>query len=102
MVERQGRMCPICVRPLGDRHHVDHDHVTGEVRGVLCFTCNGGLGSYSDDAVRLRRAADYLDRTLTAPSRIAPGVYDVAGLTWRRPAPPSPEAARAATDRVER
>ena len=101
MVERQGRMCPICVRPLGDRHHVDHDHVTGEVRGVLCFTCNGGLGNYSDDAARLRRAADYLDRTLTAPSRIAPGVYDVAGTGWRRPAGPEGGAA-AAADRVER
>ncbi len=84
LIARQAGLCPICIRPLGARPHVDHDHVTGEVRGVLCFTCNGGLGNYSDEADRLRRAADYLDGTLTAPSRIAPGVYDVAGLGWRR------------------
>lgn len=84
IIARQAGLCPICIRPLGARPHVDHDHVTGEVRGVLCFTCNGGLGNYGDDAARLRRAADYLDGTLTAPSRIAPGVYDVADLGWRR------------------
>lgn len=108
MIERQGRVCPICVRPLGTRHHVDHDHETGDVRGVLCFTCNGGLGNYGDDAVRLRRAADYLDRRLTAPSRIANGVYDVAGLSWRRnsPAaaavPPAAGTPPEAPDRVAR
>ncbi len=101
MVARQGGVCPICVRPLGARHHVDHDHATGEVRGVLCFTCNGGLGNYGDDAARLRRAADYLDHTLTAPSLVAPGVYDVAGLAWRRPDPRiSEDAARPSPDRV--
>lgn len=84
MVTQQGGACPICLRPLGKRHHVDHDHVTGQVRAVLCFTCNGGLGNDGDDAVRLRRAAAYLDGSLGAPSRIAPGVYDVAGLGWRR------------------
>jgi len=84
MVAQQGGACPICVRPLGQRHHVDHDHVTGEVRAVLCFTCNGGLGNYGDDAVRLRRAAAYLDGTLGAPSRVAPGVYEVDGRSWRR------------------
>lgn len=100
LIGHQGGVCPICVRPLGPPHHVDHDHATGEVRGFLCFTCSGGRGNYGD-AVRLRRAADYLDRTLAAPSRIAPGVYDVAGLGWRRPSAPAAEqAGRPAPDRV--
>lgn len=42
MVARQGGLCAICrERPAV---HVDHDHRAGWVRGVLCFTCNVGLG----------------------------------------------------------
>ena len=51
-------MCAICQRP--DPEHVDHDHESGEVRGILCFNCNGGLGQFRDDATALLRAAEYL------------------------------------------
>jgi len=60
MVEAQGGKCAIC--KVKDAEHVDHDHETGEVRGILCFTCNVGLGNFSDDPERLLLAHRYLTR----------------------------------------
>jgi hypothetical protein len=59
LVVAQGGVCLICGRD--NPEHVDHDHETGKVRGILCFTCNVGLGNYGDDVTRLRNAADYLE-----------------------------------------
>ncbi|TDB73214.1 hypothetical protein E1264_41540 [Actinomadura sp. KC216] len=59
MVLEQGGVCVICLR--ADAKHVDHDHLTGLVRRILCFKCNGGLGQFADDPARLRLAADYLE-----------------------------------------
>jgi hypothetical protein len=42
--------------------HLDHDHVTGKIRGVLCTNCNNGVGRFRDDPKLLRRLADYLER----------------------------------------
>jgi hypothetical protein len=41
---------------------IDHDHVEGHVRGLLCRSCNLILGRVNDDPVRLRNLADYLER----------------------------------------
>jgi hypothetical protein len=60
MVEAQGGKCAIC--RVKDAEHVDHDHVTGDVRGILCFTCNVGLGSFNDEPERLLLAHRYLTR----------------------------------------
>lgn len=60
MREAQGFACAIC-RELFDRTpHVDHDHETGAVRGLLCSSCNTGLGHFKDDPVRIAAAAVYL------------------------------------------
>lgn len=61
----QGGRCAVCGSAdpksrTGD-FHVDHDHATGAVRGLLCHTCNVGLGSFKDSPAVARSAADYLE-----------------------------------------
>lgn len=64
MLRSQGGGCALCHRPPrpGKVLHVDHDHETGSVRGLLCFTCNNALGDFEDDPGRLRAAITYLSR----------------------------------------
>jgi hypothetical protein len=59
----QGGKCAVCAtpEPRGKSDwHVDHDHATGIVRGILCITCNIALGMLHDDPARCRKAAEYL------------------------------------------
>lgn len=57
LFEEQGGLCAICRDRTAE--HVDHDHESGAIRGLLCRTCNTGLGMFGDDAAMISRAAEY-------------------------------------------
>jgi predicted nucleic acid-binding Zn ribbon protein len=65
LVAQEGR-CAICgaTEPggRGGRFHVDHDHATGRVRGLLCHGCNVGIGMLHDDPAVMRAAISYVER----------------------------------------
>lgn len=69
MLEQQGGVCATCKKPETRMHQngkvtrlcVDHDHNTGEVRGLLCAGCNRMIGYAKDNPDTLREAAAYLE-----------------------------------------
>lgn len=61
MVEAQHGACAICENgpALGKRLHVDHDHRTGKVRGLLCHSCNQGMIALDRVAAWPEKASRY-------------------------------------------
>ena len=82
-LEAQGGVCGICGRPPTARIalHVDHEHTTGRIRGLLCFRCNNALGDFDDDHDRLVAALVYL-----GPRRQDPAVRARVDALIHRPA----------------
>lgn len=64
--ERQQGVCAICGEPENSERFahmaVDHDHESGELRGLLCHRCNKAIGLFHDDSSRLEKASAYLQR----------------------------------------
>lgn len=58
----QSGLCAICSRSEPGGLHIDHDHGTGSIRGLLCGRCNKALGLFDDDPYRIRAAGIYLLR----------------------------------------
>jgi hypothetical protein len=79
LLAAQDYRCAICdCRPRRNMLAVDHDHSTGEIRGLLCSRCNQRLlGAANDNPARLRKAADYLEaftpREVFGSSKFVPG-----------------------------
>jgi hypothetical protein len=69
MLSIQKGVCAICLRPERRVYNgkisqlaVDHNHLTGKIRGLLCNDCNVMLGNAKDDPEILKRAIVYLER----------------------------------------
>lgn len=66
--------CEICSKPIPKgKKNFDHNHTTGEFRGVLCVKCNTGLGLFQDNTGVLKEAIKYLEERgsyLDAPEDI--------------------------------
>ena len=63
LFDEQEGCCAVCgthQSELDKRLSVDHNHETGEIRGLLCHPCNVGLGYFRDDEYRLALAIEYL------------------------------------------
>ena len=60
---KQNNLCAICKKPSKTQHlDIDHCHKSKIVRGLLCRSCNMGLGYFKDNPELLEQAADYLRR----------------------------------------
>ena len=61
----QGGKCAVCDIHQSEHEHalvVDHDHITKEVRGLLCHKCNRGLGLFDDNLEKMAQAIKYLKK----------------------------------------
>jgi len=61
LIKKTNGKCSVC----GDKHsgmHVDHEHRSGKVRGLLCKHCNLAIGHAKDSPARLRALASYLEK----------------------------------------
>ena len=65
LLQAQNNACAICRRSVEETNrslHVDHDHTTNLVRGLLCAKCNLGLGYFKDNINNLDAAKSYLTK----------------------------------------
>ena len=66
MLEGQDGLCAICqcAPEDGKNLYVDHDHNTGNVRGLLCICCNRALGLLHDDSEVVESLLEYLRKSV--------------------------------------
>lgn len=91
LLAAQEYRCAVCRRPARDdqrRMAVDHNHRTGQIRGLLCYRCNYGIGWFRDNATNLVAAGEYLKRRDNVWKAKATGTKSL-GLLGPIPAPTS-------------
>jgi hypothetical protein len=76
MIAAQGGKCAVCRK--ADPEHVDHDHATNKVRGILCFNCNQALGNARDDVHVLQGLIRYLAASRGATHKLVAEDYQPA------------------------
>ena len=86
LLAKQGGVCAICRKRSKERLCVDHCHLTGTIRGLLCHACNLALGSLKEDQPSLVAALAYLG----ALPRDAPGSAAQRALAVHAVLPPWP------------
>jgi hypothetical protein len=67
LIEDQSGRCAICSKDFqSSKHtHLDHCHLTGKIRGILCSNCNRGIGLLKDSVQILENAVQYLNQHST-------------------------------------
>lgn len=79
ILKQQDGKCAICLREERSKNKadgvvkalaIDHNHITGVVRGLLCSSCNRGISKLGENPMILRRAADYLENGLYVGGKI--------------------------------
>ncbi len=73
ILKNQNGLCAICLKPekrlsrtgKPSALQVDHNHVTGVNRGLLCWGCNVAIGYLKEDILAIKRAAHYLEKHLS-------------------------------------
>ncbi len=65
ILKEQDGACAICRHPFTDTPNVDHSHETGRIRGLLCGSCNRGLGGFRDNLEYMVSAIAYIRNTLS-------------------------------------
>jgi hypothetical protein len=71
MLLEQNNSCAVCERQPTDfkrKFSIDHDHKTGEIRGLLCDNCNHALGMVNDNSLLLQKLILYLEKYNRVPS----------------------------------
>jgi formylmethanofuran dehydrogenase subunit E len=79
MLKYQDYKCALCGQDVTNKPRVDHNHETGEIRGVLCLLCNTALGRFGDSVSGVLKVIEYLSHPPTR--KVFPG-----GLFGRRSA----------------
>jgi hypothetical protein len=79
----QEGLCYVSRKPPKTSLHIDHDHKTGQIRGLLSPWINKGLSYFQDNPVWLRRAAEYLENPPVSHV-LGEDVYGVIGRMTKK------------------